>query len=110
VPKKKRLLLVQPTRHQPKTAFSRLPPLHRADPAQGPIWRVRQAVQDVCYLRIPAVHRINLKGQLWARQYALRERRLAGTRATHTARRCRCLRNGLVAGLWKPMSKAAKTA
>ena len=62
------------------------------------------------YLRIPAVHRINLKGQLWARQYALRERRLAGTRATHTARRCRCLRNGLVAGLWKPMSKAAKTA
>jgi hypothetical protein len=39
VPKKKRLLLVQPTRHQPKTAFSRLPPLHRAD-LEGPL-RVR---------------------------------------------------------------------
>ena len=39
MPKKKRLLLVQPTRHQPKTAFSRLPPLHRAD-LEGPL-RVR---------------------------------------------------------------------
>jgi hypothetical protein len=58
VPKKKRLLLAQPTRHQPKTAFSRLPPLHRAD----------------------------LEGRLWVREHALRERRLAGTFATHPAR------------------------
>ena len=31
MPKKKLLLLAQPTRHQRKTDLSRLPPLHRAD-------------------------------------------------------------------------------